>query len=118
MIEDLVSKVFTTRNAAHLAHWKTKSFSQHNALGDFYEDSIDAVDTVVEAYQGAYDLINVGMLQGQPAQFDIIAQLQSDLEFIAKDRQNITKGSAAIDNKLQELEGVYLKTLYKLKNLA
>jgi intein/homing endonuclease len=61
---------------------------------------------------------HVGMLQGQPAQFDIIAQLQSDLEFIAKDRQNITKGSAAIDNKLQELEGVYLKTLYKLKNLS
>ena len=37
MIEELVSKVFSARNASHLAHWATKSYAEHQALGAFYE---------------------------------------------------------------------------------
>lgn len=27
MIEELITRIFATRNAAHLEHWRTKSFS-------------------------------------------------------------------------------------------
>jgi len=57
MIEELVTRVFSTRNAAHLAHWKTKSFAEHSALGDFYDALIDGVDEIIEDYQGAFGLI-------------------------------------------------------------
>lgn len=40
MIEQLVSKVFAARNAAHLAHWSTGSYAQHVVLGDFYDGVI------------------------------------------------------------------------------
>lgn len=52
MIEQLVSRVFSTRNAAHLRHWSTQSYAEHVALGDFYDGVIDALDALVEARQG------------------------------------------------------------------
>ena len=47
MIEDLVSRAFAIRNAAHLAHWATKSFSEHMALGSFYDEVIEKIDGIV-----------------------------------------------------------------------
>jgi hypothetical protein len=44
MIEDLIERLFHARNAAHIAHWKTKSYAEHKALGHYYEDVIDQLD--------------------------------------------------------------------------
>ena len=54
MIEDLIARVFCTRNCAHLAHWASDSYAEHEALGSFYEDIIDILDNFVEVYQGNY----------------------------------------------------------------
>lgn len=35
MLEELIMRVFAARNAAHLEHWRTKSYAQHVALGSF-----------------------------------------------------------------------------------
>ena len=34
-IHECVSRAFATRNDAHIAHWNTKSYAEHVALGDF-----------------------------------------------------------------------------------
>jgi hypothetical protein len=116
MIEELIARVFASRNAAHLAHWKTKSFSQHMALNEFYDDVLDAIDKLVEAHQGAFDLI--GDVELAPAKVkDIIAHLEEDMVWINENRGKVTNKLPALDNILQELEGVYLKALYKLRNL-
>lgn len=39
---------------AHMLHLATHSFSEHKALGAFYESIGDLVDAFVEAYQGKY----------------------------------------------------------------
>ena len=57
MIEEFVARVFKTRNQAHLMHWKTKSFAEHQALGGFYDDVIDALDKLVEATQAQRGLL-------------------------------------------------------------
>ena len=57
MIEELVGKVFCARNLTHLQHWKTKSYAEHQAFGDFYEGIIELIDKLVETYQGAFDII-------------------------------------------------------------
>lgn len=118
MIEDLVERVFATRNAVHLEHWRTKSFAAHSALGDLYDALIDGVDSVVEAHQGVFDLIKVGALEKQPKVTDIIPHLEEDLVWINKNRKAITSGLPAIDNLLQELEDSYMRALYKLKHLS
>lgn len=35
--------------AAHLHHWNTPSYAEHQALGEFYEKLSDLADTFVEA---------------------------------------------------------------------
>jgi len=118
MIAELVERVFATRNAVHLEHWRTKSFSQHMALGDLYDKLIDGLDAIVEAHQGVFDLITVDDLPKQPKVINIIGRLEDDLEFIHKNRKYITSGLPAIDNLLQTLEADYMTALYKLKRLS
>lgn len=117
MIEELIARVFATRNAAHLEHWRTKSFSRHMALGDFYEAIIGNIDSIVEAHQGVFDLVKVGELPAQPKVKDIVAHLEDDLLFVAENRQKLANKLPAIDNLLQDLEHSYMSALYKLKHL-
>lgn len=116
MIEQLVSRTFATRDAAHLAHWAETSGFRHETLGAFYDSLIEKIDSLVEAYQGVFDLIKVKKLD-QHKSTDMIPILEDDLEWIGKNRKEITKGLQALDNMLQDLESVYMSTLYKLRNL-
>lgn len=118
MIEELISRVFATRNASHLEHWRTKSFAQHMALGDFYDSIIESIDSIVEAHQGVFELVQIGALEKQPKVSNIITHLEDDLVWINKNRKSITSNLPAIDNLLQELEDEYMKVLYKLKRLS
>ena len=117
MIEKLVTQIFATRNIAHLAHWKTKKYAEHVALGDFYEDVVDLLDDYVECYQGMFGLIKIDELPACDHE-DILDYLQADLLFISSNRDKLSKKVAALDNMLQEIEGLYMKTVYKLTHLS
>ena len=41
----------------HFFHWETNSFSEHKALGKYYEEIVDLVDSYVETYMGCYEQI-------------------------------------------------------------
>ena len=118
MIDELISRVFASRNATHIEHWRTKSYAAHIALGEFYDGVIDNIDGIVEAYQGAFDLVKVGTLDRQPPAGDIIKHLEDDVMWIGKNRLAITRGLPSLDNMLQTLEDLYLSNLYKLKHLS
>ena len=113
MIDKLIEKVFETRNATHVRHWTTNSYAQHKALGHFYENVIDSVDKFIEAYQGTF-----GQLESAPQQNkDIAAMLRNDLMWLTENRSKIAKDVPALENLLDEMTAIYMKTLYKLENL-
>lgn len=118
MIEDLIARAFRTRNQAHLSHWKTKSYAEHKALGSFYEDLIDTLDKLVEACQGAKGIIKHVDVSCKDESIDIVKMLADDANWISKNRAKIGCGVPALENIVDELVGVYLKTIYKLKNLT
>ena len=118
MIEQLVAKVFASRNNAHLQHWRTKSYAVHKALGNFYEDVIDIIDDLVEAYQGNFSLIGEVPDVEQNHNKDPIKMLTADVTWIAQNRSEIAQEVDALENIIDELTGLYLKTLYKLENLS
>lgn len=118
MIEELVAKVFASRNNTHLAHWRTKSYAEHVALGDFYEDVIEIVDNLVECYQGNFGLIKEVPDVKQTHNDDPVKILSDDVAWIAKNRNKIAKNVSSLENIVDELTGLYLKTLYKLENLS
>lgn len=118
MIEELVSRAFKTRNQAHLQHWKTKSYAEHQALGSFYDDLIDTLDKLVEAAQGSKGVIGHVDLSCKDESVDIVKALADDANWISKNRTKIASGVPAVENIVDELVGTYLTTIYKLKNLS
>jgi hypothetical protein len=115
MIENLIARVFYTRNLAHWTHWRIKSYAQHVALGSFYDGIIDALDKLVEARQGSDGI--VGAIPPAPASSgDILEHLETESAWIADNRDEIANGVTALENLVDELSGVYLSAIYMLKN--
>lgn len=119
MIEELISRVFCTRNIAHIAHWKTKSYAEHVALGDFYDGVIDIIDKLVEAYQGSFGIIKeIPEEDDSMYDMEILDLLQEDAKWVNKHRSEIAKKVASLENIVDELTDLYLTTIYKLKFLS
>lgn len=117
MIAELIARVFATRNAAHNAHLRTRSYAQHEALGAFYADVIDAVDTVAEAWMGAFgDLPELPPVD-MPGE-DILAHLREEADWIEVNRAAIADEYDAIANLVDGITAVYLKAIYKLSRFA
>lgn len=113
MIEELIARVFKLRNESHVAHWKTKSYSEHQALGELYDGIIDHLDNYVEAHQGG-----LGIIGKMPEDVENISKcVRDDIIWLTENRSKISKGVPALENILDELTGLHMKTLYKLENL-
>jgi DNA-binding ferritin-like protein len=119
MIEELISRVFYARNVAHFEHWTANgvgAFARHKALGNFYEDVIEALDSLVEAYQGAFELIGPVRAPKTKAS-EILLILTEDAEWIEKNHEAVCKGNRAVANLVDGVTETYLTTIYKLRNL-
>lgn len=117
MIEHLVSRVFATRNCAHLAHWNESSGYRHEVLGDFYGDVVDSLDKFIEAYLGNFNDRRISPPASTNPPTDIIECLESDAVWIASNSEALTEDVEVLENILQELLAVYLSTLFKMKRL-
>jgi hypothetical protein len=119
MIEELISRVFYARNLAHFEHWRAKgdgSYAKHIALGEFYDGVIDTIDPLVEAYQGAFDLIKAIPVPEQTMS-DSLKCLEADAKWIEENHEKICKGNRAVGNRIDNVTGVYLDAIYKLRYL-
>jgi DNA-binding ferritin-like protein len=117
MIEELVSRVFATRNATHLAHWATKSYAEHVTLGGFYDALIDRVDAITEAHQGAFGLIG----EVEPTvvnKMNLAEHIKQEARWIEQNRDKVSGGVEAIGALVDDLTNEYLTTYYKLTNLS
>jgi DNA-binding ferritin-like protein len=122
MIEQLISRVFYARNLAHFAHWRAKgdgSFAKHMALQGFYDGIVDLADKFAEAYQGRNGLIGGISLQTAKKTTNVVEFLENQLEEIEGCRYDVVSDKdTALQNIIDEIVGLYLSTLYKLKFLA
>ena len=117
MIEELIARTFALRNAVHLAHWSTRSFSEHKALGKFYEEVLDKLDMIVEAYQGIFGLVGTPPMLAMRNNA-IVDEIRTEMEWLADNRDEITKGNAVLANQLDDMGHFYATTLYKLDFLS
>jgi DNA-binding ferritin-like protein len=119
VIEQLISRVFYARNVAHFEHWRSTgqgSYARHQALGDFYEDIVEALDDLVEAYQGAFGLIG-GIPAPETPKGDVLDLLEDHAAWIEENHEKVCKKNRAVANLIDTLTAIYLSTIYKLKNL-
>jgi hypothetical protein len=114
MISELAARTFQARNVAHREHWKTQSNSAHVALGAFYDGVIEAIDTIIETYQGMFGRIDAFTVEDPEATDDIVQYLQKEGDWLEENRAEIANGSTCIENLIDSLTAIYCKTIFLL----
>jgi hypothetical protein len=116
---DFVGMLFLARDVAHSTHLNTRSFAKHSALASFYEGVVDLADKFAEAYQGRHGLIGPVALMSAKKTTNIAEFLTDQLADIEKLRYEVCdKADTPIQNIIDEIAGLYLTTLYKLRFLS
>jgi hypothetical protein len=101
---------------AHILHLQSKSYAEHKALGSYYDDLGDLVDSVVEQYQGLKAMILNYPVEYRPPAESAIAELEYMLEYVRVYRSSMGDDSA-IQNSIDEIVALMQSTLYKLRFL-
>ena len=115
----LMGLLFLGRNVAHSVHLNTRSYSKHVALNIFYDRIIGVADDFAEAYQGRHGLIGPIAITAAKKTTNIIEFLQAQLDEIEKGRYEVCdKSDSTIQQLIDNIVEVYLRTLYKLRFLA
>jgi len=116
---EFIGCMFLARDVAHSVHLNTRSFAKHSALNGFYDGIIDLADKFAEAYQGRHGLIGPISLHSARKTSNIVEFLEDSLKEIENERYKVCdKSDSALQNIIEEIVGLYLSTLYKLKFLA
>jgi DNA-binding ferritin-like protein len=116
---DFVGYLFLARDVTHSVHLNTRSYAKHKALQKFYENIVDLADTFAEMYQGRHGLIGGISLQTAKKTTNVVEFLENQLQEIEDCRYDVVdEKDTAIQNIIDEIVGLYLSTLYKLKFLS
>jgi hypothetical protein len=116
---DFVGMLFLARDVAHSVHLNTRSYSKHVALNIFYDRIVDAADDFTETYQGRHGLIGPISLMSAKKTANIIEFLEDQLKEIEAARYDVVdKSDTSLQQLIDNIVEIYLRTLYKLRFLA
>ena len=116
---EFIGCMFLARDVAHSVHLNTRSYAKHKALNKFYDGIVDLADTFAEMYQGRHGLVGPIALHSAKKTSNIVEFLTDSLAEIEDARYKVCdKDDTAIQNIIDEIVGLYLSTLYKLRFLA
>lgn len=112
--EEFVSKALFDRDAAHIAHWKTKSYAEHKALNDFYDELLELIDGFVEQYQGYYGKrMEIKRTAGDDSNIRDVLEMRA--EWIERMRYEICdRDETPLQNTIDEIVRLYQHTQYTL----
>lgn len=112
-----VQTLLHSATIAHQLHLQSKSYSEHQALGAFYEEIPDLVDSLTESYQGKY-----GLIENYPTNYhnagrkNALAYMESLQKFVAEARGSLPQDSE-LQNEVDNIANLLNSTVYKLRFL-
>lgn len=116
---EFIGCMFLARDVTHSVHLNTRSYAKHKALNKFYDGIVDLADTFTEMYQGRHGLVGPIVLHSAKKTSNVVEFLTDSLAEIEDARYKVCdKDDTALQNIIDEIVGLYLTTLYKLKFLA
>jgi hypothetical protein len=109
-LDVLIRKFYALSVIAHVAHINTRSFSQHEALGEFYGGVNDFKDRLIEYLVGTGKInkVNAAMLETGG---DVIKEAESLAELFCEVAESID------DEALINMSGEFEEAVGKLKYL-
>jgi|TARA_R110000868_G_scaffold20371_3_gene86296 hypothetical protein len=115
---EMVCKILHSRNQSHIFHLQTKSYSEHKALNDYYDNIVDLYDGLIESYQGKYGILedvktyeNVNY-KSKDQIIDFFDNLTKEIESLRKSIKD-----SFLQNQVDTILELLFSTLYKLKFL-
>jgi len=112
----LIQCLFHSATNTHILHLQTRSYAEHVALGEYYAEIVDLADSIVEAYQGKYGIID-GYTNDYKLPTNPIETLISVNDCIAEHRAQLPQDTE-IQNLIDEAVALVDATLYKLRFLG
>jgi len=104
---------------AHILHFQSLSYSQHMALGAYYDEVSDLVDGFVEAFQGKYGLLTKYQSDYQLPDNNPVTYLTYLKEEVATLRRaSGFPQDSELQNEVDTIANLINSTLYKLQFLA
>lgn len=113
-VQGLVEKMFEARQVTHTLHLKSKSYSEHKALDEFYNELLTRLDEFLETYQGQYGILNGYEIKIQSVD-NSVNYLEDAVKLFAVGREALK--DAHLQNIMDEIISLTYRTLYKLKFL-
>jgi len=99
----------------HFFHWSTNSYSQHKALGKYYDEIISLVDDYVEVFSGAFEQITkFPSVYHQPK--EPLSYLESLKSFVEETNKDLPQKQELV-NIIAEIQQLIDSTIFKLKYL-
>ena len=111
------SVLFKAQIDAKITHLlqKDKTLARHSAMGMFYDEIGDKIDTFVETYMGLYTIDEICVEESccikEPIKY--FAQLYSTIETLRKPIKE-----TFLQNQIDEMQQLISHTLYRLKNIT
>lgn len=115
-IETIAGLLLMSRDAAHRAHLATLSYAKHVALNEFYDGIVGLMDSLVEAAQGKYGILDIKEYQNQMNIKEPCAMLKDHLAKIERAGKGVQ--DRFLQNILDEISALYYTTIYKCENLS
>lgn len=121
-ISKFFSKLFESREMAHIYHLQIQgdgSYAGHIALNDYYEGILDLIDTLIEVYQGQYDIIeNYDIINtDNTTSTDKIDYFLELADFIKNNKNCILPQDTHLLSIVDDILVLIYQTIYKLKTL-
>lgn len=116
MIGKLIVTLFHARTTAHVMHLQTRSYAEHKALNEFYDEIVGLTDSFAEAYQGEYGLIEDLHAEYKP-QKRTLEMLDDLRECVDECAGELHKEDTHLHNLLDEIRSLIASTAYKLRFL-
>ena len=120
-MNEYIGTLMQSRNQAHIYHLQTPSYAKHMALNDYYDEIIELVDSIVESYQGKYDILKgykmVGTLKDWESDEDIIKYFEQLAKYCELKRTKLPQ-DGFLNNLYDSVDELIRSTQYKLKRLG
>lgn len=113
-VNEFLGTLLQSITDAHTMHLATKKFSVHKALNEYYDDAPDAVDALIEAWQGVHGVENLDALD---IPTDDPITYFTELKELADAGRDEFIDDDEIKSECDNVISLIDQTLYKLKEL-
>lgn len=96
----------------HILHLQSRSYSEHQALGAFYDEVVELTDGLIESYQGKHGLVQYPVEYTKPADTGLL-ELQALSVYVSLNR-SIIGNDSELQNEVDSIMNLINSTIYKL----